>query len=109
MSCAALENLVVITAATAGAPRELFRNALLTPHGHREGTRLHPFSPRSTVAKWYPDNYGMGQGEVFRIVVLDVRGKTIVVYLENAKLPADEFPDFLTRADTLLKTLRFPK
>jgi len=36
-----------------------------------------------------------------------VRGKTIAVHLENAEVPADEFPAFLTRADTLLKTLKF--
>ena len=66
-----------------------------------------PFSPKSTVAKWYPDNYGVGQGTVFRILALNVRGKTVVVYLENAKLPADQFPAFLTRADTLLQTLKF--
>jgi hypothetical protein len=66
-----------------------------------------PFSPKSTVAKWYPDNYGMEQGTVFRIIVLSVRGKTVVVYIENAQLPADQFPAFLTRAAMLLKTLRF--
>jgi hypothetical protein len=66
-----------------------------------------PFSPRSNVAKWYPDNYGMGQGEVFRIIALDVHGKTVVVYVENAELPADQFEAFLTRAATLLKTLKF--
>lgn len=66
-----------------------------------------PFSPKGNTARWYPDNYGMGQGEVFRIIALNVRGKTIVVYLENAKLPADQFPDFLAAADTLLKTLKF--
>jgi hypothetical protein len=68
-----------------------------------------PFSPRSTDARWYPDNYGMAQGTVFRIIALNVRGKTVVVYLENLKLPADEFPAFLTKADALLKTLRFPR
>jgi hypothetical protein len=66
-----------------------------------------PFSPKSTVAKWYPDNYGMGQGEVFRIIALSVRGKTVVVYLENAQLQADQFPAFLTQAARLLKTLTF--
>jgi hypothetical protein len=59
------------------------------------------------VAKWYPDNYGMGQGKVFRIIALNVHGKTVVVYLENAELPADQFEAFLTRAGTLLKTLKF--
>lgn len=66
-----------------------------------------PFSPKSTVAKWYPDNYGMEQGKVFRIIALNVHGKTVVVYLENAELPADQFEAFLTRAATLLKTLKF--
>jgi hypothetical protein len=66
-----------------------------------------PFSPTSTVAKWYPDNYGMEQGKVFRIIALNVRGKTVVVYIENAELPADQFPAFLTRAAMLLKTLKF--
>ncbi|MBA2444884.1 MAG: hypothetical protein H0V49_06085 [Nocardioidaceae bacterium] len=66
-----------------------------------------PFSPKSTVAKWWPDNYGMGQGEVFRIIALTVHGKTVVVYIENGKLPADQFPAFLSRADKLLNTLKF--
>lgn len=66
-----------------------------------------PFSPKSTVAKWYPDNYGMGQGEVFRIIVLNVHGKTVVVYLENAELPPDQFPSFLPRADKLLNAFKF--
>lgn len=67
-----------------------------------------PFSPKSNVAKWYPDNYGMAQGEAFRIIALDVRGKSVVVYIENAQLPADQFAAFLTRAATILKTLKFP-
>ena len=54
-----------------------------------------PFSPKSTVARWNPDGYGMTQGEVFRIIALNVRGKTVVIYIENAELPADQFPDFL--------------
>jgi hypothetical protein len=68
-----------------------------------------PFSPKSTTARWNPDNYGMAKGTVFRIIALNVRGKTIVIYLENLKLPADEFPAFLTKAERLLKTLKFPK
>jgi hypothetical protein len=66
-----------------------------------------PFSPKSTVAKWYPDNYAMGKGEVFRIIVMGVRGKTVVLYFENAELPPNEFSAFLDRVDTLLKTLKF--
>jgi hypothetical protein len=66
-----------------------------------------PFSPPSKAAKYYPDEYPV-YGDVFRIIVLDVRGKTVVVYLENVALAPDRFPAFLAKADEILKTLRFP-
>jgi len=66
-----------------------------------------PFSPRSNAAKYYPDEYGV-YGDVFRIIVLNVRGKTVVVYIENSGVSADQFPAFLTKADRILQTLRFP-
>jgi hypothetical protein len=65
-----------------------------------------PFSPRSHAAKYYPDEYGV-YGDVFRVLVLDVRGKTVVVYMENVALPPDQFPDFLTKAEAILGSLRF--
>jgi hypothetical protein len=68
-----------------------------------------PFSPKSTVAKWWPDNYGLGKGEVFRIMALGVHGKTVLVYVENGELAAAQFPDFLDQAATLLKTLKFAR
>jgi hypothetical protein len=37
-----------------------------------------------------------------------VRGKTVVVYMDNLGLPADQFPAFLAKADAVLKTLKFP-
>jgi hypothetical protein len=66
-----------------------------------------PFSPKSTAAKYYPDEYGV-YGDVFRVIVLSVRGKTIVIYIENVALPADQFPTFLNKADQVLNSLRFP-
>ena len=66
-----------------------------------------PFSPRSHSAKYYPDEYGV-YGDVFRVIVLDVRGHTVVVYIENARLPADQFPAFLDDAARILASLRFP-
>ncbi len=66
-----------------------------------------PFSPRSNAAKYYPDEYGV-YGDVFRVIVLDVRGHTVVVYIENARLPADRFATFLDDATKILATLRFP-
>jgi len=66
-----------------------------------------PFSPRSSAARYYPDEYAV-YGEAFRVIVLNVRGKTVVVIIENVALPAEQFPAFLTKAQRLLKSLRFP-
>jgi len=66
-----------------------------------------PFSPVSHAAKYYPDEYGV-YGDVFRVLVLDVRGKTVVVYIENVALPPAQFPAFLTKAEQILRSLRFP-
>ncbi|HZQ64940.1 MAG TPA: hypothetical protein VFA66_06915 [Gaiellaceae bacterium] len=66
-----------------------------------------PFSPPSSAAKYYPDEYPV-YGDVFRVIVLDVRGKTVVAIVENVALPAERFPAFLERAGRLLQSLRFP-
>jgi hypothetical protein len=66
-----------------------------------------PFSPKTNTAAWRPDAYYMRKGEPFRIIVIGVHGKTVVMYEENLDLAADQFPTFLTAADTLLNTLRF--
>jgi hypothetical protein len=71
------------------------------------GHYLIPFSPVSHAAKYYPDEYPV-YGDVFRVLVLDVRGKAVVVYLENVALPPEQFPAFLTKAGHLLGSLRFP-
>jgi hypothetical protein len=67
-----------------------------------------PFSPRLHAATFYADAFAFDRGEVFRILTLDVRRKTIVVFLENAALPADRFPAFLTSASQIVSSLRFP-
>lgn len=66
-----------------------------------------PFSPPSHAAKYYPDEYAV-YGDVFRVIVLNVRGKTVIIYIENIALPVDQFPAFLDQAHEILKTLRFP-
>jgi hypothetical protein len=65
-----------------------------------------PFSPKSTAAKYYPDEYGV-YGDAFRVIVLDVRQRTVVIYIED---PADStsLPGFLKQADTILRSLMFP-
>ncbi|HZQ64951.1 MAG TPA: hypothetical protein VFA66_06970 [Gaiellaceae bacterium] len=67
-----------------------------------------PFSPVTHAATFHPDAYRFDAGEVFRIVVLSVRGRTVVLLLENVALPADQFPAFLDSAGKLLGSLRFP-
>jgi hypothetical protein len=64
-----------------------------------------PFSPPVHVAAFFPDAFKLYQGEVFRIVVLNVKGKTIVFFLENATLPAGQFPAFLSSANRILGSL----
>jgi hypothetical protein len=66
-----------------------------------------PFSPPSSAAKYYPDEYPV-YGDAFRVLVLDVRGKTVVAIVENVALPVGQFPAFLAKADRLLQSLRFP-
>ena len=66
-----------------------------------------PFTPKSNVGMWHPDASWAGP-EDFRIIVLGVRGKTVVVYVENSKSAPDPFPAFLTKADTILNTVKFP-
>jgi len=68
-----------------------------------------PFTPLTRTARYHPDAYRFYQGEVFRIIVLGVRGKTVVLLLENAALPAVQFPAFLASANRILGTLRFPR
>lgn len=77
--------------------------------GQVVGTRhtFVPFSPRSHGAKYFPDAYFMNQGEAFRITVLNVRGKTVVVFIDSGALPADQFPAFLIKANEVLRSLRF--
>lgn len=55
-----------------------------------------------------------GTGQLFHIVVIRVRGKTVVIYVESIYgiqkkyPPAKLFPTFLPYANKMLATLRFP-
>ena len=55
-----------------------------------------------------------GTGQLFHIVVIRVRGETVVIYVESIYAdqrrhpPAKIFPTFLPYADKMLATLRFP-
>jgi hypothetical protein len=67
-----------------------------------------PFSPHVRGPASPPDANHMRAGEAFRFVVLDVRGKTVVLGFESFGLPAEQFPTFLVSANRLLKSLSFP-
>jgi hypothetical protein len=55
-----------------------------------------------------------GTGQLFHIVVVRVRSKTVVIYVESNYAdqrrhpPAEIFPTFLPYANRMLATLRFP-
>jgi hypothetical protein len=67
-----------------------------------------PFSKPTSKAEPRGDGYYVEQGQVLHIIVAGVRGKTVVVFMSNVSLPADQFPAFLAKADAVLKTLKFP-
>jgi len=73
----------------------------------RSGHAFVPFSPKSGGAP-PPDSYVLDKGEKFRIIVLDVRGTGVVLFLESYKLPPKEFPDFLAAANRIVRSLEFP-
>jgi len=68
-----------------------------------------PFTPKSSAARFYPDEYTFESGEVFRVIVLNVRGKTVVVFVDSVLLAPENFPAFLTKSDQILKSLKFAR
>jgi hypothetical protein len=80
-------------------------DATITGHDHA----FIPFSRTSVAAMYYGDAVYFGKGEHLRVIVLDVRGKKVIVFLENARLPVAQFDAFLTRANRLLQTFKFSR
>jgi hypothetical protein len=67
-----------------------------------------PFSPPTSKAAGYADGiYFEGSGP-FRFDVLDVRGKTVVVFVSSQVLTPDQFAAVLPKTDAILGSLRFP-
>ncbi len=66
-----------------------------------------PFSAQTGGAS-PPDSLRLDKGEVFRIIALNVRGRTVVLVVENWALPPEQFAGFLGIAGRMLATLRFP-
>lgn len=68
-----------------------------------------PFSPRTHKATGFPDAIETETGDVFRFIILNVRGKTVVVFVGSLAANATAFPAFLDDATSLLATVRFPQ
>jgi hypothetical protein len=90
-------------------------------HRCAKGVSFAPFGPNRhcgfcnmTMHGETQDVKFAGQGQLFRIIVLGVRGTTVVIYLESAYVgsrrhpPAETFPTFLPFAERMLAALRFP-
>ena len=72
----------------------------------RKRTQLDSFHAADQPGNSLPrDHFSMDKGEVFRVTVLDIRGKSVVIAEETSVFPADQFPDFLATADALLSSL----
>ena len=68
-----------------------------------------PFTSPHRAKGDHPDGIYMEPGWVFRIIVLNVRGRVVVIYINNVTLPASRFPAFLVKANVILRSLRFPR
>ena len=69
-----------------------------------------PFSAPSHKATGYADEIELdGAGNAFRLIVLNVRGRTVVVFVSSIVMSADQFTAFLPHADVLLGSLEFPR
>jgi hypothetical protein len=69
-----------------------------------------PFSPRTNKATGFPDAIELdGAGHAFRFDVLDVRDRTVVVFVGSLVMSPAEFASFLPQADRILRSIRFPK
>jgi hypothetical protein len=72
------------------------------------------FCTRTMNGKTQDHKYAW-KGEVLRVIIIDVRGTTVVIYLESAVAnqpdypDAEVFPTFLPYARQMLSTLEFPK
>ena len=81
-----------------------FEGQITGASGHNFIPFTLPNQPGNSLPR---DHFSMDKGEVFRVTVLNIRGKSVVIAEENFGLPVDQFPDFLTTADALLSSLRF--
>jgi hypothetical protein len=113
----------ITPARVAGFPGKRFDATIVgTDRPKPRGISLAPFTPNrrcgfctKTMKGETQDHKYVGTDELLRVIVVDVRGKTVVIYLESASgsqagFPAAKtFPTFLPYAREMLSTLTFPR
>jgi len=118
-----IEAGLISTVRVAGFPGKRFDATIVgTDRPRPRGVSLAPFTPNrhcgfctKTMRGETQDHKWAGLGQVFRILVVDVRGKTVVIYVESSFAdqpdypPAKTFPTFVPYAQQLLRTLSFPR
>jgi hypothetical protein len=67
-----------------------------------------PFSARTNAASGFGDGIYFDQPAPFRFIVLNVRGKTVVVLISSLVMKADEFAAYLPKTAVVVGSLRFP-
>jgi hypothetical protein len=108
----------------AGFPGKSFDAEVVGTESGDNGVALTPFT-RPLRCGWCThtmhgetlDNKFAGKGQLFRIMVIGARGKTVVIYIESSldlssngsHTPTETFPTFLPYAKKLLSTLTFPR
>ena len=65
-----------------------------------------PFTPKTHGAS-PSDSWHIDKGEAFRFIVLNIKGRTVVVFEESFGLPAEQFPAFVKQAARVLASLSF--
>lgn len=71
--------------------------------------RFVPFSPPSTGSQLFPDEidlHGIAHG--YRFIVLNVRGKTVIVFIGTEALTPTQFQTFLAEASKVVDSVAFP-
>jgi hypothetical protein len=113
----------ITTVRVAGYAGKSFDATITGVDPQNPGIALAPFTRRlpcgyceNTLHHQTRDYKFAQRGQLFRFIAINVRGKTVVIYLESKyarphqqHTPSEAFPTFLPFANELLSKLRFPR
>ena len=72
--------------------------------------RFVPFSPPTTGSQLFPDEIDLhGVDHGYRFIVLNVRGKTVIVFIGTEALNTTQYASFLAEASSVVDSLAFPR